>query len=226
MVVNSSGQQGKALQTSRLLRSNRDNGMDNEKILPILASSDVVTAYNASEARTLHQKIRLHLGEDRHLITLLLKRFHNHNQKMVLVPSTKCKTSVPTKFRALLNQRRKWINSTIHNLLELVQTDNFCMPYCSMQLFAMIELIEYIAKPPATIIFIRGILTTSVLTKPTWTRLIISTIIRGLPPILTLTTAMNISHVVMNIRHMLCCMPYTFSTPIWNLILPLYAFWH
>jgi hypothetical protein len=60
------------------------------------------------------------LGEDRFLTTLMLKTFPQE-RKLIFVPAGHAaRPIVPHEFRVLLSQRRRWINSTIHNLLELV----------------------------------------------------------------------------------------------------------
>lgn len=44
----------------------------------------------------------------------------------MFVPDALCHTVVPDTFKVLLSQRRRWINSTVHNLLELVRVHNLC----------------------------------------------------------------------------------------------------
>ena len=63
-------------------------------------------------------------------------------RKQVFVPKAACKTVVPDKFKVLLSQRRRWINSTVHNLFELVLVKDLCGTFCfSMQFVIFIELI-------------------------------------------------------------------------------------
>lgn len=68
------------------------------------------------------------LGEDRYLSTLLLKTFPK--RKMLFCPQAVCKTVVPDTFRMLLSQRRRWINSTVHNLSVLVMIRDFWGTFC------------------------------------------------------------------------------------------------
>ncbi|RMZ79476.1 hypothetical protein DV738_g3338, partial [Chaetothyriales sp. CBS 135597] len=86
--------------------------------VPILANPDVVERYSENVVDTLHKKNLLLLGEDRYLSTLMLKTFPK--RKQVFVPQAVCKTTVPEQFSVLLSQRRRWINSTVHNLMELI----------------------------------------------------------------------------------------------------------
>ncbi|KAG2132326.1 chitin synthase-domain-containing protein, partial [Suillus clintonianus] len=46
---------------------------------PLVISNQMVQDYSQNRVDTLHMKNSLHLGEDRYLITLLLKHFSLHN---------------------------------------------------------------------------------------------------------------------------------------------------
>ena len=99
---------------------------------PVLVQPQIVSEYSQSVVTTLHQKNLLLLGEDRFLTTLLLRTFPN--RKMMFCPQARCRTVAPDTFGVLLSQRRRWINSTIHNLMELVLVRNLCGTFCfSMQ---------------------------------------------------------------------------------------------
>ncbi|KAE9388614.1 hypothetical protein BT96DRAFT_947489 [Gymnopus androsaceus JB14] len=94
-------------------------------LVPILANPDIVEHYSENVVDTLHKKNLLLLGEDRYLTTLLLKTFPK--RKNIFCPQAVCKTVVPDTFGVLLSQRRRWINSTVHNLAELILVrDLFC----------------------------------------------------------------------------------------------------
>src|SRR5579859_609940 len=100
--------------------------------VPILANPDIVSRYQDDKVDTLHKKNLLLLGEDRYLSTLMLKTFPR--RKQIFVPQAVCKTIVPDSFRVLLSQRRRWINSTVHNLMELFLVRDLCGTFCfSMQ---------------------------------------------------------------------------------------------
>lgn len=116
--------------------------------VPILANPDVVEHYSENVVDTLHKKNLLLLGEDRYLSTLMLKTFPK--RKQVFVPQAVCKTTVPEQFKVLLSQRRRWINSTVHNLMELVLVRDLCGTFCfSMQFVVFIELIGTLVLPAA-----------------------------------------------------------------------------
>ncbi|RKP24352.1 chitin synthase-domain-containing protein, partial [Syncephalis pseudoplumigaleata] len=108
--------------------------------VPIITKPEIVQEYASNVVDTLHQKNLLLLGEDRFLTTLMLRNFPN--RKMMFVPQSVCKTVVPDEFKVLLSQRRRWINSTIHNLMELVLVRNLCGIFCfSMQFVIFMELV-------------------------------------------------------------------------------------
>lgn len=116
--------------------------------VPILANPDVVENYSENVVDTLHKKNLLLLGEDRFLTTLMLRTFPK--RKQVFVPQAVCKTTVPDEFMVLLSQRRRWINSTIHNLMELVLVRDLCGTFCfSMQFVVFIELMGTLVLPAA-----------------------------------------------------------------------------
>jgi len=116
--------------------------------VPILANPDVVEHYSENVVDTLHKKNLLLLGEDRFLSTLMLRTFPK--RKQVFVPQAVCKTTVPEQFSVLLSQRRRWINSTVHNLMELVLVRDLCGTFCfSMQFVVFIELLGTLVLPAA-----------------------------------------------------------------------------
>lgn len=88
----------------------------------------------------------LHLGEDRYLTTLLLKHFPL--LKTQFVRDAHAYTVAPDDWKVLLSQRRRWINSTVHNLGELVFLDQLCGFCCfSMRFVVMIDLLSTLIQP-------------------------------------------------------------------------------
>jgi chitin synthase len=117
---------------------------------PILCDPNIIAQYSQSKVETLHQKNLLLLGEDRFLSTLMLRTFPT--RKIVFVPQAVCHTFVPDQFKVLLSQRRRWINSTVHNLMELVLVRELCGIFCfSMQFVVFMELVGTILLPIAII---------------------------------------------------------------------------
>ncbi|EMC95223.1 glycosyltransferase family 2 protein [Baudoinia panamericana UAMH 10762] len=190
--------------------------------VPILANPDIVEHYSENVVDTLHKKNLLLLGEDRYLSTLMLKTFPK--RKQVFVPQAVCKTTVPESFKVLLSQRRRWINSTVHNLMELVLVRDLCGTFCfSMQFVVFIELVGTLVLPAAiafTIyLIIKAIIAGVTHTVPPTIPLILLALILGLPGVLIVITAHRLSYV-------LWMAIYLLSLPIWNFVLPTYAYWH
>ncbi|KAK0656379.1 glycosyltransferase family 2 protein [Cercophora newfieldiana] len=185
--------------------------------VPILANPDVVEHYSENVVDTLHKKNLLLLGEDRYLSTLMLRTFPK--RKQVFVPQAVCKTTVPETFSVLLSQRRRWINSTIHNLMELVLVRDLCGTFCfSMQFVVFIELIGTLVLPAAIAFTFYVVIISIVNSPPQIIPLILLALILGLPAVLIIVTAHSWSYV-------LWMFIYLLSLPVWNLILPTYAFW-
>ncbi|KAF9190224.1 hypothetical protein BGZ50_000331 [Haplosporangium sp. Z 11] len=190
----------------------------NDSWVPILANPEVIQEYNQNIVSTLHQKNLLLLGEDRYLTTLMLRTFPK--RQMVFVPQAQCKTVVPDTFSVLLSQRRRWINSTIHNLLELVLVTDLCgIAFLSMQFVVLLELIGTIVLP-AAILFTIGMITYAIISQTlAILPLILIIVIIGLPAVLIVLTSRRWVYV-------LWMLLYIISLPIWNFVLPLYSFWH
>ena len=185
--------------------------------VPILANPDIVEHYSENVVDTLHKKNLLLLGEDRYLSTLMLKTFPK--RKQVFVPQAVCKTTVPEEFSVLLSQRRRWINSTVHNLMELVLVRDLCGTFCfSMQFVVFVELVGTLVLP-AAITFTFYLIIISIVRKPVPViPLVLLALILGLPAVLIVLTAHRWSYV-------LWMLIYLLSLPIWNLVLPSYAYW-
>ncbi|PGH33577.1 chitin synthase [[Emmonsia] crescens] len=185
--------------------------------VPILANPDVVEHYSENVVDTLHKKNLLLLGEDRYLSTLMLKTFPK--RKQVFVPQAVCKTTVPEKFTILLSQRRRWINSTVHNLMELVLVRDLCGTFCfSMQFVVFMELVGTLVLP-AAIAFTFYVVIISIIRKPVQIiPLILLSLILGLPAVLIVVTAHRLSYIMWMFIYLL-------SLPLWNFVLPTYSYW-
>lgn len=190
---------------------------DNGYWVPILANPDIVERYSDNVVETLHQKNLLLLGEDRFLSSLMLRTFPKRSQ--VFVPKAACKTVVPDQFRVLLSQRRRWINSTVHNLMELVLVKDLCGTFClSMQFVVFIELIGTLVLPAAIVITIYVIVFSIVSTPTPVMSLALLAVIFGLPGLMIVVTVTSWKYVVYYLIYML-------ALPIWNFVLPTYSYW-
>jgi chitin synthase len=113
---------------------------------PLFVSNEIVDDYTINVVDTLHKKNLLYLGEDRYLTTLLLKHFPNYKTKFN--PDAQCKTNAPDTWAVLISQRRRWINSTVHNLGELAFLPHLCGFCCfSMRFVVMLDLISTLVQP-------------------------------------------------------------------------------
>ena len=189
--------------------------------VPLLVKPEIVREYSQSEVTTLHQKNLLLLGEDRFLTTILLRTFPN--RKMMFCPQAKCRTVAPDAFAVLLSQRRRWINSTIHNLMELVRVRNLCGTFCfSMQFVVFMDLLGTVVLPVA-ISLTYALVVSMVLDPPnTFEKaipLMLLVAVIGLPAVLILITTRKIVYVFW-------MFVYLAALPIWNFVLPVYSFWH
>jgi chitin synthase len=200
------------------LKARRTTGDD---WVPLIIKPEIVKEYSQSVVTTLHQKNLLLLGEDRFLTTILLRTFPN--RKMMFLPQARCRTVVPDTFAVLLSQRRRWINSTIHNLMELVLVRDLCGTFCfSMQFVVFMDLLGTVVLPIA--ISLTYMLIISMAFNPPSTfqeaiPLMLLIAVLGLPAILILLTTRKVVYIFWMFI-------YLIALPVWNLVLPLYAFWH
>lgn len=117
---------------------------------PMLAGDGVMYEYSRNDIETLHEKNLYHLGEDRLLTTLLLQYFPDRS--LTFIPEAVCWTVVPHTFKILLSQRRRWINSTVHNMVELLRVKTLCGVSCvSMKVVVLIDLIATMILPASYI---------------------------------------------------------------------------
>jgi chitin synthase len=117
-----------------------------KKYKPLFISNEVIRDYSVIHVDTLHKKNLFSLGEDRYLTTLMAKYFPK--MKYTFIADAYCQTAAPDKFSVLLSQRRRWINSTVHNLVELLRLDNMCGFCCiGMRGVVFIDLIGTVMLP-------------------------------------------------------------------------------
>ncbi|KAJ1658118.1 hypothetical protein IWQ61_002583 [Dispira simplex] len=193
---------------------------DNDWV-PIITKPEIIQEYSQNVVHTLHEKNLLLLGEDRFLTTLMLRNFPY--RKMMFMPQAVCKTVVPDEFLVLLSQRRRWINSTVHNLMELVLVRNLCGTFCfSMQFVVFLDLVGTVVLPVAivmTFILIVQLFRTEYTSAASYMPLVMLIAVLFLPGILILFTTRKWIYLGWMFVYLL-------SLPVWNLVLPVYAYWH
>jgi chitin synthase len=184
---------------------------------PLIISDKVISEYADPHVDTLHKKNLLSLGEDRYLTTLMTKHFPAMSYKFI--PDAYALTAAPETWSVLLSQRRRWINSTIHNLCELVFLKDLCGFCCfSMRFVVFIDLFGTIILP-ATCVYIGYLIY----------RLATST---GQIPIISLAmlaAVYGLQAVIFIIKrqwqHIGWMIIYLLAFPIYSFVLPLYSFW-
>ncbi|KAF2639749.1 hypothetical protein P280DRAFT_47463 [Massarina eburnea CBS 473.64] len=185
---------------------------------PLFVSTEVIESYQEVRVDTLHMKNLLHLGEDRYLTTLLLK-FHSKYKTKYLFRAHAW-TIAPDSFSIFMSQRRRWINSTIHNLLELIPLQQLCGFCCfSMRFVVFLDLLSTIVMP-VTLVYI-GYLIYLLITAPN----IVPT-----AAFILLGAIYGLQAIIFIIRRkweMIGWMIiYVLATPIFSFGLPLYSFWY
>ncbi|KAJ9427319.1 chitin synthase-domain-containing protein [Fusarium oxysporum] len=189
-----------------------------DKGKPLIISDAVIKDYSVCDVDTLHKKNLLSLGEDRYLTTLMTKYFPEMSYKFI--PDAQCKTAAPESWSVLLSQRRRWINSTIHNLVELMQLKELCGFCCfSMRFVVFIDLCGTIILP-STCVYIGYLI------------YILAT---GSGPIPYISLAMigavyGLQALIFILKrqwqHIGWMIIYILAFPIYSFILPLYSFWN
>ncbi|KAJ1896285.1 hypothetical protein LPJ66_004086 [Kickxella alabastrina] len=189
-----------------------------ESNYPLLVSNNTVRDYAENNVDTLHKKNLLHLGEDRYLTTLMLK--HHPYYKMKFTSDAQCRTNAPDTWQVLLSQRRRWINSTVHNLLELVFLPRLCGFCCfSMRFVVFIDLVSTIVMP-ATVVYLGYLIY----------QLVVSTSDTPLVSVYLLAAVYGLQALLFVFKrqwqHIGWMIVYLLAMPVFSFFIPLYAFWH
>mmetsp|Transcript_26453 Transcript_26453/g.45128 ORF Transcript_26453/g.45128 Transcript_26453/m.45128 type:complete len:638 (-) Transcript_26453:167-2080(-) len=189
---------------------------DNE---PLFACDWVCNRYakNDVEIKTLHEKNLYKLGEDRLLTTLLLQKFPRMNLKFV--PEAHCYTIVPDRMAVLLSQRRRWINSTFHNMLYLLGVGLPGICCCSMKFILILDMTGTLILPSSLLyvgIMIYKAINGGVMPSVTLVVLAFSVFVQLIAPLLKLKFKYLWSAVIY----------YVIGVPVFYFVLPIYSFWH
>lgn len=184
----------------------------------LFISNEIIADYSVNVVDTLHKKNLLHLGEDRYLTTLLLKHFANFKTKFN--SDAQCKTNAPDTWSVLVSQRRRWINSTIHNLGELVFLPRLCGFCCfSMRFVVLLDLISTAVMPA-----LLGYLGYLIYTLATW---------EGSVPIISIATiagTYGLQALLFIIKgrweFIMWMIVSLFAMPVFSFYIPIYSYWH
>ncbi|PHH71051.1 hypothetical protein CDD82_6767 [Ophiocordyceps australis] len=185
---------------------------------PLFVSREVVESYATIRVDTLHMKNLLHLGEDRYLTTLLLKYHSRYKTKYIF--TAHAWTIAPDSWHVFLSQRRRWINSTVHNLIELIPMNQLCGFCCfSMRFIVFIDLLSTVVQPVtiAYIVYLIVLVATKKTVVPL-TAFVLLGAIYGLQAIIFILRRKweMVGWMVL----------YVLAIPVFSFGLPLYAFWH
>jgi chitin synthase len=189
-----------------------------DKGKPLIISDGVIHDYGDCNVDTLHKKNLLSLGEDRYLTTLMTKHFPFMSYKFI--PDAYCSTAAPETWSVLLSQRRRWINSTIHNLAELVWLKEMCGFCCfSMRFVVFIDLFGTIILP-ATCGYL-GYLIYKVAAHQGQFPLISIIMIAAVYGLQALIFILKRQW-----QHIGWMLIYMLAYPIYSFVLPIYSFWN
>ena len=180
-------------------------------------NESILDQYSDTNVDTLHKKNLLHLGEDRFLTTLLTKTFPNYSLKYIT--EAVCETAVPNSWSILLSQRRRWVNSTVHNLIELVQIKGMCgIAFFSMRFVVLLDLIATFLLP-ASVCYLYYLiyLFATGQEKIQLIMIIVISIVYGVQVAVFLIKRQLSNFMWLSI--------YILSMPIWTIIIPIYSFW-
>ena len=189
----------------------------------MLVSPAVLEEYSENNVDTLHKKNLLHLGEDRYLTTLMLKNFPQ--MRTSFTREAKCQTVAPDTWAVLKSQRRRWINSTVHNLLELISLKELCGFCCfSMRFVVMIDLFATFVQP-ATLFYIGYLVWECAFYQSYGNQqkfpllsIILIACIYGFQVIIFILRRQW--------QHIAWLIIYLLALPIFSFYLPVYSFWH
>jgi chitin synthase len=136
----------------------------NQHPVTLFACDYVYDRYARNDAviETLHEKNLYKLGEDRMLTTLMLQKWSRMNLKYV--PEAHCYTIVPDEFMVLLSQRRRWINSTFHNMLYLLSVNLGGICCFSMKFILVLDMIGTLILP-SSLLYLGMILYDSIMDR-------------------------------------------------------------
>ncbi|KAI9307197.1 chitin synthase-domain-containing protein, partial [Cunninghamella echinulata] len=139
---------------------------------------------------------------------------------MKFTPHALCQTVAPDKWKILLSQRRRWINSTIHNLLEVVLLPDLCGFCCfSMRFVVLLDLIGTLTLPVTVLYLIYLIYVIASGNGPfPKIALIMLAGVYALQAILFILKRQW--------QHIGWMIFYILAIPVFSFFLPVYSFWH
>ena len=189
-----------------------------DKGRPLIVADKVINEYADNDIDTLHKKNLLSLGEDRYLTTLMTKHFPNMSFKFI--EDAYASTAAPETWGVLLSQRRRWINSTIHNLLELAWLDDLCGFCCfGMRFVVIVDLLGTVILPACCVYLVYLVYLLASHSGPIpYISIGILAGVYGLQAIIFILKRQW--------QHIGWMIIYLLGFPLFSFVLPLYSFWH
>ncbi|KAH9919697.1 chitin synthase [Fomitopsis serialis] len=188
-----------------------------DKGRPVIISNRIIEEYAEPNVDTLHKKNLFSLGEDRFLTTLMLKHFPTFRTKFL--GSATAHTIAPESWRVLFSQRRRWINSTVHNLCELVLLpDMFGFCCFSMRFFVFVDLLGTLILP-ATVVYLLYLI------------IVVSTRQAAFPliSIIMIAAVYGLQMIIFLLKREFMLIGwmvvYIISYPVYSFFLPIYSYW-
>jgi len=186
----------------------------------LISSDTIYQSYRRNDIESLHEKNLYHLGEDRMLTSMLLKYYPEMN--LSFVPIASCWTIVPEGYWVLLSQRRRWINSTFHNMWELLKVNTMCGFLCiSMNAVVLLDMMATMILP-ASVIYGIAFLWVAMVDDAEGLSIItciLFGILIGVQSIIFLMRS--------RVDYLFWFFIYiTLGIPVFYLILPVYSFWN
>jgi len=177
-------------------------------------NQNIIAKYTA-EGNTLYEKNLLEIGEDRHLTCLILQE-HPDND-ISYISDAECFTCVPTTFKVLIDQRRRWTNSLITCLflLLLEPPKQSLFRHFKMYLIIIMEMFIIFVLP---LVILIGIINS-----------VISLTLQGfslIPLAITLIIIflnLIIVTLVCKFSMILKFIPFFFFLPVFSIIIPWYS---
>lgn len=178
----------------------------------------IIRVYANRNVNSLHTKNLLNLGEDRMLSTLFHRYFPD--KKLTYVGGAFCYTMVPDSFFVFMSQQRRWCNSAIHNMFELLSIPTSRGICCfSIKFVVLIDLISTFLLPSSLLYL--GYLIYS---------LVGSNFAFPLVLVITLAVTFGAQIVIILARHqpeqIFWLLLYILALPLWVLIIPVYSIAH
>ena len=183
--------------------------IDGKKKMLIL-KDEIFLAYGTNPSPTLHS-LCLMLGEDRFLTALIMKYLPDY--KIFFVPKAECYTDVPETISVFLSQRRRWNNTTLHNIFGLVFMKTRFYVWC----FFVYDFISLLLQP-ISVIALGNVILDSLGSQD----LDIAT---GLA-ILLLPTLMIVTSILKKQTYVIpYIVPFFIATPFFFILTPIVCFW-